>query len=165
MRRTRNMNYRSKSIWLKARKHSLARSARISLTALPVFDHLSATLSGEHHRFHCIPVRIVRHLISLSRVTSNDMCTVAPNTQAFSVGDLEDPLRVDGTQPDVVPMTGLQIAMSREIGGWPLYTIVIAAGQVCTQFTRIMDSVPDYNLDVECDEFPDHPTKWSKLAR
>lgn len=28
-------------------------------------------------------------------------------------------------------MTGLQIAMSRELGGWPLYTIVIATGQVC----------------------------------
>jgi len=27
-------------------------------------------------------------------------------------------------------MSGLQIAMSREIGGWPLYTIVIALGQV-----------------------------------
>ena len=27
-------------------------------------------------------------------------------------------------------MSGLQIAMAREIGGWPLYTIVIALGQV-----------------------------------
>lgn len=27
-------------------------------------------------------------------------------------------------------MTGLQIAMSREVIGWPLYTIVIALGQV-----------------------------------
>jgi len=27
-------------------------------------------------------------------------------------------------------MTGLQIAMSREIGGWPLYTIVLGLGQV-----------------------------------
>jgi alpha-1,3-glucan synthase len=27
-------------------------------------------------------------------------------------------------------MSGLQIAMSREIAGWPLYTIVIALGQV-----------------------------------
>lgn len=35
-------------------------------------------------------------------------------------------------QGDVVIMTGLQIAMAREIGGWPLYTIVIAAGQVCS---------------------------------
>jgi len=28
-------------------------------------------------------------------------------------------------------MTGLQIAMSREIFGWPLYSLVMAAGQVC----------------------------------
>ncbi len=28
------------------------------------------------------------------------------------------------------PRTGLQIFMSREIKGWPLYTIVIALGQV-----------------------------------
>lgn len=31
---------------------------------------------------------------------------------------------------DVVVMSGLQIAMSREIWGWPIYTIIIAAGQV-----------------------------------
>jgi alpha-1,3-glucan synthase len=33
-------------------------------------------------------------------------------------------------QGDVVIMTGLQIAMSREVIGWPLYTIVLALGQV-----------------------------------
>ena len=27
-------------------------------------------------------------------------------------------------------MTGLQIAMSREFFGWPLYALVMAAGQV-----------------------------------
>lgn len=27
-------------------------------------------------------------------------------------------------------MTGLQIALSRDIGGWPLYTIIIALGQI-----------------------------------
>ncbi|KAJ3541757.1 hypothetical protein NM688_g6042 [Phlebia brevispora] len=37
---------------------------------------------------------------------------------------------LDNSTNDVVIMTGLQIAMSREIGGWPLYTIVIAAGQM-----------------------------------
>ena len=29
---------------------------------------------------------------------------------------------------DVVIMTGLQIALSREVFGWPLYTIIIALG-------------------------------------
>jgi alpha-1,3-glucan synthase len=33
-------------------------------------------------------------------------------------------------QGEVVIMSGLQIAMSREIIGWPLYTVVIALGQV-----------------------------------
>jgi len=32
--------------------------------------------------------------------------------------------------PPAAPMTGLQIAMAREVGGWPLYTIVIALGQM-----------------------------------
>lgn len=36
----------------------------------------------------------------------------------------------DTSQADIVPMTRLQIAMSREIKGWPLYTIVIALGQM-----------------------------------
>lgn len=34
---------------------------------------------------------------------------------------------------DVVVMTGLQIALSREVFGWPLYTIIIAVGQVREQ--------------------------------
>ncbi|KAF9069108.1 modular protein with glycoside hydrolase family 13 and glycosyltransferase family 5 domains [Rhodocollybia butyracea] len=32
-------------------------------------------------------------------------------------------------QPDSVPMTRLQIFMAREVGGWPLYTIILALGQ------------------------------------
>ncbi|KZO95858.1 glycosyltransferase family 5 protein [Calocera viscosa TUFC12733] len=32
--------------------------------------------------------------------------------------------------PDAAPMTRLQIALAREIGGWPLYTIIIATGQM-----------------------------------
>jgi len=32
-------------------------------------------------------------------------------------------------------MSGLQITMSRELGGWPLYTIVIATGQVSSFIT------------------------------
>lgn len=51
--------------------------------------------------------------------------------QGFSQADYDGPLHNDANQPPVVPMTGLQIAMSRELGGWPLYTIVIALGQVC----------------------------------
>lgn len=36
----------------------------------------------------------------------------------------------DAGPPETVPMTRLQIAMSRELAGWPLYTIVIALGQM-----------------------------------
>ncbi|KAF9483766.1 modular protein with glycoside hydrolase family 13 and glycosyltransferase family 5 domains [Pholiota conissans] len=54
----------------------------------------------------------------------------SPNMQAFSQADYDGPLQHDAGQPPVVPMTGLQIAMSREIGGWPLYTIVIGLGQM-----------------------------------
>ena len=65
---------------------------------------------------------------------------IAPNTQAFPSVDYDDS-RHEAGQPEVV-MTRLQVAMSREIGGWPLYTIVIAAGQVRiysnTSFTYIL---------------------------
>lgn len=37
---------------------------------------------------------------------------------------------IPGENGEVI-MTGLQIALAREIGGWPIYTIIIAAGQVC----------------------------------
>ncbi|KAF8964043.1 modular protein with glycoside hydrolase family 13 and glycosyltransferase family 5 domains [Flammula alnicola] len=54
----------------------------------------------------------------------------SPNMQAFSQADYDGPLAHDAGPPPVAPMTGLQIAMSREIGGWPLYTIVIGLGQM-----------------------------------
>ena len=60
---------------------------------------------------------------------------VAPNTQGDSSFDHEGPLRHDPRPTEVVPMTGLQIFMAREIGGWPLYTIVIGLGQVCCQLS------------------------------
>jgi alpha-1,3-glucan synthase len=57
---------------------------------------------------------------------------VAPNTQSFNAAgqytDYDGPLANE--QGEAVVMTGLQIALSREIGGWPLYTIIIALGQV-----------------------------------
>lgn len=49
--------------------------------------------------------------------------------QGFS-SDYDGPLHHEANQPPVAPMTGLQITMSRELGGWPLYTIVIGLGQV-----------------------------------
>ena len=62
-------------------------------------------------------------------------------------------------------MTGLQIAMSREIFGWPLYSLVMATGQVC----RVHDTFTAFNdcptpPDAECNKFPNHPLVWSELA-
>ncbi|KAF9454524.1 glycosyltransferase family 5 protein [Macrolepiota fuliginosa MF-IS2] len=53
----------------------------------------------------------------------------SPSTHAFPHSEY-DGTHHDAGQPDIVPMTRLQIAMSREVRGWPLYTIVIAAGQM-----------------------------------
>ncbi|TFK29967.1 alpha-1,3-glucan synthase [Coprinopsis marcescibilis] len=52
----------------------------------------------------------------------------SPNTQNFNTdydGSFQEP-----PQPEGLPMTKLQIALSRELLGWPLYTIIIALGQM-----------------------------------
>lgn len=48
-------------------------------------------------------------------------------------------------------MTGIQIAMSRELGGWPLYTIVIAAGQMlsATSFQITLLSGQNWQTDLQ----------------
>ena len=63
-------------------------------------------------------------------------------------------------------MTGLQIAMSREFFGWPLYSLVMAAGQVC----RLRDTYLPFDdrlafLDAKRNEFPNYPLVRSKLAK
>jgi alpha-1,3-glucan synthase len=65
-------------------------------------------------------------------------------------GEDDNPFH-DHDQPDTVPMTGLQIAMSRELGGWPLYTIVIALGQMlsATSFQITLLSGRNYADDVQ----------------
>ena len=54
----------------------------------------------------------------------------APTHAQYPTVDYNGPLRNDAGEPDTVPMTRLQISMAREVGGWPLYTIVIGIGQV-----------------------------------
>lgn len=57
----------------------------------------------------------------------------APSAVDFSpdamhtLGDYSGPLPNGNDAPI---MTGTQIAMSREVFGWPLYAIIIGAGQV-----------------------------------
>ena len=134
------------------KKHSSAKFVRRNYPALPVYGHLRETPSGErrHHR------SILGQPVSISRVLPRCPCTelftstVAPNTSSYP-GDFDQPLRHDAGPPEEVPMTGLQIALAREIGGWPLYTIIIAAGQV-----RVITYLSSSRLlltptvDVEC---------------
>jgi len=62
-------------------------------------------------------------------------------------------------------MTGLQIAMSREIFGWPLYSLVMATGQVCWVCDTVLDPNNHFTFsDAECHELPNHSPVWSKLA-
>ncbi|KAJ7063334.1 modular protein with glycoside hydrolase family 13 and glycosyltransferase family 5 domains [Mycena amicta] len=56
--------------------------------------------------------------------------SASPGMQGFGLDDYDSPMRHDAGPPEVLPMTRLQIALSREIGGWPLYTIIIAFGQM-----------------------------------
>jgi len=53
---------------------------------------------------------------------------------------------------DAVVMSGLQVAMSREIGGWPLYTIVLGLGQMLSatgfQISLLSGSSTQSSLDL-----------------
>ncbi|KAF8625783.1 hypothetical protein AX15_005173 [Amanita polypyramis BW_CC] len=74
----------------------------------------------------------------------------SPHTQAgLSTTEYEGHLRLP--QPDIVPMTRLQIAMAREIAGWPLYTIVIGLGQMlsATSFQITLLSGRNWQDDVQ----------------
>lgn len=77
--------------------------------------------------------------------------SLAPSTSAFTPGidGYSGPLPTE--QNDVVIMTGLQIAMSRELGGWPLYTIIIAAGQMlsATSFQITLLSGQNWQTDLQ----------------
>ncbi|KAF8654127.1 hypothetical protein AX16_003658 [Volvariella volvacea WC 439] len=75
----------------------------------------------------------------------------SPNSQPpFSAADYDGPLPNPGAQPEV-PMTRLQIAMAREIAGWPLYAIVIATGQMlsATSFQITLLSGRNWQDDVQ----------------
>ncbi|KAI0703620.1 glycoside hydrolase family 13 and glycosyltransferase family 5 protein [Cytidiella melzeri] len=79
-----------------------------------------------------------------SRPQSPSNSAFTPNIDGYS-----GPL-VNETS-EVVVMTGIQIAMSREIGGWPLYTIIIAAGQMlsATSFQITLLSGQNWQTDLQ----------------
>lgn len=67
---------------------------------------------------------------------------------------------------DGVVMSRLQVALQREIGGWPLYTIILALGQVSPpvpHYFRVSINASGIE-DVGCDQFPDHAAIRSSLA-
>lgn len=74
----------------------------------------------------------------------------SPNTPGFpSSSDFDTP--PFSHPPDVVVMTRLQILMAREVAGWPLYTIVIALGQMlsATSFQITLLSGRNWQDDVQ----------------
>lgn len=97
---------------------------------LRVSDRPSGIPPGAHphHPYTLVPI-VSSTPLPLGLVV-NGIAHLAPNTQGFS-SDYDGPLRHDAGAPEVIPMTRLQVAMSRELFSWPLYTIVIALGQVC----------------------------------
>ena len=54
-------------------------------------------------------------------------------------------------EQDAVVMTGLQIALQRQIGGWPLYTIILALGQMlgATSFQITLLSGQNWQDDLQ----------------
>ncbi|EAU88623.2 alpha-1,3-glucan synthase [Coprinopsis cinerea okayama7 len=73
----------------------------------------------------------------------------SPNTAMFQPD--YDGGFIDPSQPDGPPMTRLQIALAREILGWPLYTIIIALGQMlsATSFQITLLSGRSWSSDVQ----------------
>lgn len=124
----RNMSYLLKNTLSRVKRHFSERFARKSFPVPQACDLLSVILFGGHLQRRYIPAQTVRYKFCTHRVPLM-FYLLAPNTQTYT--DYDGPLRHDAGAPEVVPMTRLQVLMSREIGGWPLYTIVIGLGQVC----------------------------------
>ncbi|KAH8833661.1 modular protein with glycoside hydrolase family 13 and glycosyltransferase family 5 domains [Flagelloscypha sp. PMI_526] len=74
----------------------------------------------------------------------------SPNTAGFA-SEYDGVLSDHPGAPEEVPMTRLQIAMSRELFGWPLYAIVIATGQMlaATSFQITLLSGKNYQDDLQ----------------
>ncbi|KZT09456.1 glycosyltransferase family 5 protein [Laetiporus sulphureus 93-53] len=84
-----------------------------------------------------------------SRPSSPSTHSFAPDAFATNMVDYSGPLLNEGDMPI---MTGLQIAMSRELFGWPLYAIVICLGQMLSatsfQITLLSGTSTQSNLQL-----------------
>lgn len=101
--------------------------------------HSAIRSGGRLHHLYTLAL-FVRLFIPCNQFPPN--LDSAPNTShpAFSPSEYDGHLHHDAGPPDIVPMTGLQIALAREIGGWPLYTIIIGLGQVRESFLAFMNT-------------------------
>lgn len=75
--------------------------------------------------------------------------TVAPGPQSAFQSEFDN---IETNPPrDAPPMTGTQIAMAREVGGWPLYTIVMGLGQMlsATSFQITLLSGRNWQDDIQ----------------
>ncbi|EIN07319.1 modular protein with glycoside hydrolase family 13 and glycosyltransferase family 5 domains [Punctularia strigosozonata HHB-11173 SS5] len=79
----------------------------------------------------------------------------SPNAMSFgpsSNSSFDDRGHITGDMgPEVVQMTRLQLFLAREIGGWPLYTIIIALGQMlsATSFQITLLSGQNWETDLQ----------------
>ncbi|KAG8878121.1 Cell wall alpha-1,3-glucan synthase ags1 [Tulasnella sp. 331] len=74
--------------------------------------------------------------------------TTGNGNNMFNTADYTGPLP---NETDGPPMTSLQILMQRELAGWPLYTIIIALGQMlgATSFQITLLSGQNYQNDLQ----------------
>lgn len=85
------------------------------------------------------------------------------NDSTFNLDDYSGPLP---NGPADKPLTGIQIIMMREIGGWPLYAIIMAIGQVSYPQNDLVSMFSkQLAIDVLRNKFPDHPFVRPELAR
>lgn len=49
---------------------------------------------------------------------------------AFAAAGFDHDMPLTNPNPQALQMSGVQIALARQIGGWPIYTIIIALGQM-----------------------------------
>lgn len=81
-------------------------------------------------------------------VAPSFMSSASAGNNFFNTQDYTGPLPNDNNEP---AMTGLQILMQREIVGWPLYTIILALGQMlgATSFQITLLSGQNWQNDLQ----------------
>ena len=72
----------------------------------------------------------------------------------------------DGTSTIIVIPSRLQVFLSRELFGWPFYSIILAIGQVCLLRSWVVGSFLTirYFTDVERDELSNRIALWFEWA-